>query len=338
MKSSPFVSKNLTKGLLFLFLTGALIGFSPFPSKPKACSFTLPGTLDEAWEATCETLQAEKIPVLISDKERGYIQTNTFPLYKKEYRTWCKAPMLSSSGFCVLEIGLVNTAPSVTAVGIKALFKRKSGFYFLGFRKRDSSRGRFEKMLAGRINDRLLKKKFPKLENLVVGCNFRFDESIGKYVIAEVTPSGFGYQQGLRNKDVLLKIDGREIDPGNLFDFFLDVTGEVQRTFTVKRKNEEIEIPVSVFYLDPQLPHVGLTVTHDEETGRFKVTAVEGNSPAARGGFREGDVLIKENALRLDGWLHYYRALISERTGIEQTFLVERNGESLTLTITPVAR
>lgn len=324
--------------MLFVFLAGTLIGFSPFPSKPKACSFTLPGTLDEAWEATCETLEKEAIPVLIGDKERGYIQTNTFSLYKKEYRAWCKAPVLSSSGFCVLEIGLANAGPSVTAVGIKALFKRKSGFYFLGFRKRDASRGVFEKLLAGRINDRLLKKKFPKLDHLVVGCNFRFDEKLGKYLIAEITPAGLGYEQGLRNKDVLLKIDGEEINPGNLFNFFLDVTGEVQRTFSLKRGEEEIKVPVSVFYLDPGLPHAGLSVARDEKTGKFRVVTVEKGSPAAQAGLLEGDYLLEENTLRLDGWKNYYRALISERPGAEQVFLVERNGETRSLKIIPSAR
>lgn len=328
-----FPAKAIVLPLLILFFTSGFL----FQGKPKQRTFTLPGSFVEAWEATAEVLKAEEIPVLKEDKENGYIQTQTFPLYKREYKAWTNAPALSSAGYCVLEIGVVEIAPSVTVVGIKALFKRKQGFYLMGYRKKDKSRGGFEKLLAGRINDRLVKKKYPKLENIVVGCNFRYSEELAKYTIAEADKQSLGYEQGLRNKDVLLAIDGTEINPGNLFRFFLEVEGEVVRKFKLKRGREELEIPVSVFYLDPQAPRFGFTVARDEESGKFKVEKVAQNSPAQAAGFQTGDFLLKENGFFLNGWKPYYQALLAEKAGAEQTFLIERNGINSSIKVIPAS-
>jgi len=325
------------KGVFFLILVFFLASGFLFSGKAKQRSFTLPGGFNEAWEAALETLHAEEIPVLKEDKANGYIQTGTFPLYKKEYKAWTNSPPLSSPGFCVLEIGVVEIAPAVSAVGIKAHFKRKQGFYLLGYRKKDKSRGGFEKLLAGRINDRLVKKKYPKLENIVVGCNFRYSEELAKYTIAEADKQSLGYEQGLRNKDVLLAIEGMEIHPGNLFRFFLDVEGEVVRKFKLKRGREELEIPVSVFYLDPQAPRFGFTAARDEESGKFKVEKVAENSPAQAAGFQTGDFLLKENSFFLNGWKPYYQALLAEKAGAEQTFLIERNGITSSIKVIPAS-
>jgi len=76
----------------------------------------------------------------------------TFPLYKKEYKTWAKAPPFSSQGFCALDTGIVEKDSSFTIAG----------------------------------EDR---------EGLVA-------------------------ERGLRNGDVLMKIDGTQVMPANLFSFF----------------------------------------------------------------------------------------------------------------------
>jgi len=109
-------------GLLFLFIFTS--GFSLFSSKTEGRSFPLSGNFDEVWDATLATLKAEQIPIAQCDKSRGYIQSATFPLFKREYRSWAKAPAICSTGFCALEIGVVGKAPTITVVGLKAYFKR----------------------------------------------------------------------------------------------------------------------------------------------------------------------------------------------------------------------
>lgn len=320
---------------MFSFLNLSF-GFSLFPSsKTKSRAFPFPGSYEEVWQATLETLKEEGIPLHRVDVSKGYIQTQTFSLFKEEYRVWAKKPLFVGPGFCMLEIGIVSQSPSVTLVGIKAHFKRKSGLYLFGYRKKDPSRGLFEKLIAGRINNHLIQKKFPRLKYTVLGCHLRYEESLSRYIVAEVDPGGLGYEQGLRNGDILLEIDGTEVNPGNLFQFLLAGEGETVKTFALKRGKKELTFSVSIFYLNPKAPILGFRAARDPETGKFKVEEVEAGSPAEKAGLRAGDLLLKEDEIPLDSWRNYYRALISAKPGKRRTFLIEREGNALTLTMTP---
>ncbi|MFH1800285.1 MAG: hypothetical protein ABH891_05520 [Candidatus Omnitrophota bacterium] len=320
-------------GLLFLCLLFS--GFSLSSSKSEGRSFPLPGNFEEVWNATLATLEAEKIPLATADKARGYIQSATFPLYKKEYKEWAKAPSLSSSGFCALEIGIVEKDPTMTVVGIRAYFKRKTGFSSKGFRKKDGSRGRFEGLLGKNIHERLVEAKFPAIKSVILGCDLHYDDKTAHYFIAGADPSTLAYEQGLRNGDVLLKIAGQDVTPGNLFGFFLNVQGESLKKFTILREEGEMELPVSIFFLNSDAPHMGFRVERDPKTLRFKITEVRAGSPAAREGFLPGDILLKQNNFLLDGWKNYYRAILAQKDGEVQVFQIERSGKFLEKKIIP---
>ena len=304
-------------------------------SKSDGRSFPLPGNFEEIWNATLATLEAEKIPLAVTDKERGYIQSATFPLYTSEYKGWAKAPTFSSSGFCALEIGIVGKDPSLTVVGIKAYFKRKTGLSSNGFRKTDKTKGIFEGLLAKRIHERLIEKNFPKMRDIVLGCNLNYDDGIARYRITEADPGTLAYEQGLRSGDVLLKIDGQEITPGNLFGFFLNVDGEMLRNFTVGRDKQELQFPVAIFYMNPDAPHLGFLTERDPKTQKFRVKSVTPGSPAEREGLLPGDILLKENDTMLESWKNYYRAIFAEKEVVPQTFEIERNGQLLQKKIVP---
>lgn len=322
-------------GLLFLFLVTS--GFSLSSSKSQGRSFPLPGGLDEVWEATLAVLEAEKIPLDEADKSRGYVRTASFPLFKKEYKAWAKAPAISSTGFCALEIGVVEKDKTMTVVGIKAYFKRKTGFSSRGIRSRDKSRGEFEALLGARIYQRIIDKKYPVMKSVVLGCNLHYDDETAHYFVTEADKASLAYEQGLRNGDVLLKIDGREITPGNLFDFFLNIPGVALKKFTVSRKDGEQELPVSIFYLNPDAPRLGFHAERDPETLRFKVASVREDSPAEREGLLPGDVLLKQNDILLGSWKDYYRAILEQKDGDTQVFQIDRRGTLLEKKITPEA-
>lgn len=295
----------------------------------------MPGNFEEVWNATLAILEAEKIPIAVSRKEDGYIQTATFPLYKKEYKQWAKAPKLSSQGFCALEIGLVEKDPTMTIVGFKAYFKRKSGLSSRGIRPNDKSRGVFEGLLAKRLQARLVDKKFPKMKSIVLGCNLYYDDETLHYLVYEADPSQLAYEQGLRNGDMILKIDDQEVSPVNLFNFFLNIDGEALKKITVLRKKQTLDFPVSVFYLNPDSPHLGFFAERDPKTLRFKVTSVQKGSPAAQAGLLPGDVLVKQNDTVLDSWKHYYRAILAQKENEPQAFQIERNGKMIEKKIVP---
>jgi membrane-associated protease RseP (regulator of RpoE activity) len=320
-------------GLLFLGLLFS--GFSLSSSKSQGRSFPLPGNFEEVWNATLATLEAEKIPLATVDKARGYIQSATFPLYKKEYKEWAKAPSLSSSGFCALEIGIVGKDPTMTVVGIRAYFKRKTGLSSKGFRKQDGSRGRFEGLLGKNIHERLVEAKFPAIKSVILGCDLHYDDQTAHYFIAGADSSTLAYEQGLRNGDVLLKIAGQEVTPGNLFGFFLNISGESLKKFTILRKEGELELPISIFFLNSDAPHLGFRVERDPKTLQFVITDVRADSPAAREGFLPGDILHKQNNFLLDSWENYYRAILAQKDGEAQRFQIERRGKFLEKTITP---
>jgi hypothetical protein len=320
-------------GLLFLYLL--YTGFSLSSSSSEGRSFPLPGNFEEVWNATLATLEAEKIPLDTTDKARGYIRSMTFPLYKKEYKEWAKAPSLSSSGFCAIEIGVVEKDKTMTVVGIKAYFKRKTGLSSKGFRKADGSRGRFEGLLGKNIHERLVEAKFPALKSVILGCDLHYDDKTAHYFIAGADASSLAYEQGLRNGDVLMKIGGQDVTPGNLFGFFLNIQGEALKKFTVLREEGEMELPISIFFLNPDAPHLGFRVERDPKTLRFEVARVRADSPSGREGFLPGDILLKQNNILLDSWENYYRAILAQKDGEPQIFRIERRGQLLEKKIAP---
>ena len=321
-------------GLLFLCILFS--GFSLSSSKSEGRSFPLPGNFEEVWNATLATLEAEKIPLAVTDKARGYIQSTTFPLYKKEYKEWAKAPSFSSDGFCALEIGVVEKDSTMTVVGLKAYFKRKTGFSSKGFRKTDGSRGRFEGLLGKNIHERLVEAKFPAIKSVILGCDLHYDDKTMHYFIAGADASTLCYEQGLRNGDVLMNISGQDVTPGNLFGFFLNIPGESLKKFKILREKGELELPISIFFLNPDAPHLGFHVERDPKTLRFVVTDVRAGSPAERAGFLPGDILLKQNSILLDRWGHYYHAILAQKDGEVQKFQIERYGKLLEKKITPV--
>lgn len=321
-----------------LFLCFLFSGFSLSSSKSEGRSFLLPGNFEEVWNATLVTLEAEKVPLAVADKTRGYIQSATFPLYKKEYKSWAKAPMLSSSGFCMIEIGVVEKDPTMTVVGIKAFYKRKTGLSSRGLRKRDGSRGVFEGLLSKNINQLLVEKKFPAMKSVILGCNLHYDDVTAHYFITGADPSALAYEQGLRDGDVLLKIDGQDVTPGNLFGFFLNIPGEALKKFAIRRKEGDLELPAVIFYLNPDGPRLGFRVERDPETLKFKIAEVHAGSPADREGLLPGDILLEQNGVLLDSWKHYYRVILDEKEGVPQVFKISRDGTMIEKKITPVGK
>lgn len=319
-----------------LFLWSLFSGFSLTSSKGEGRSDPLPGNFEDVWTATLATLEAEKIPLAVTRKKDGYIQTATFSLYKKEYKAWAKAPAFSSRGFCALEIGIVEKDPTMTIVGIKAYFKReKIGLRLTGIGKRDKSRGVFEGRLIHRIHKRLVEAKFPKMKSVILGCDLHFDDKIARYVITGADAHELAYEQGLRNGDALLKIDGEVITPGNLFNHFLNIDGEALSKFTVFRDKQEVNLPVSIFYLNPDSPHFGFSVERDPVTRQFMIKNVQKGSSAEQAGLLPGDALLKQNDVVLDNWKSYYRVILAQKEGEPQVFLIGRNGKTVEKTVVP---
>ncbi|PIQ85519.1 MAG: hypothetical protein COV74_08490 [Candidatus Omnitrophica bacterium CG11_big_fil_rev_8_21_14_0_20_45_26] len=316
---------------VFLFLCGCS-SFTFFRSHPSGETTTFQGTYEQVWEATIKTLADEDIPILKVDQAQGLIETKTFPLFRREYRQWAHRPFFAPSGYCMLKIELRQQTENKTQANLQAFFRRKHGLHFFGISKQDKSRGVFEWRLAGRISDHLIKLRYPRLESTIVGCRFKLNEETERYMIVDVHEGSLGYEQGLRNGDVVIRINGMEVQPRNFFDFFLRVEGEEIKTFTVERRKHTLDIPVSVFHLDAA-PTLGMRVQYREKNGQFEIIKVTAGSKAAKAGFQIGDVLIEENGIKIDGWVSYYRAILSEKKNQKLTFVVRRKSLQTPVTI-----
>jgi len=81
---------------------------------------------------------------------------------------------------------------------------------------------------------------------------------------------------------------------------------------------------------------VGIEMEIDEETSAMSVTRVEARSPAMEAGFKEGDVLVALNGVRLDDEnKEKVKAAQQKMTiGSTVTYTVERNGKKKDLDVT----
>lgn len=226
--------------------------------------------------------------------------------------------------------------PRMTILGIKAYFKRKVGYHLTGFGKRDSSRGIFEGRLIHLIHKRLVETKFPKMKSIVIGCDLHFDDKIARYIIIGAETHQLAYEQGLRNGDILFKIDNEEITPANLFVHFLNIQGEAVKKFTVIRDGTNVDLPVSIFYVDPDAPQFGFRVERDSKSKEFRIVSIREGSPAQQEGLLPGDVLLKQNDVLLKNWKIYYRMILEQKGNEAQTFSIDRKGEIIEKKITPV--
>jgi S1-C subfamily serine protease len=180
--------------------------------------------------------------------------------------------------------------------------------------------------------------KFPAIKSVILGCDLHYDDLTAHYFVAGSDVWTLAYEQGLRNGDVLLKIDGKEVTPGNLFGFFLNIAGETLRKFVVRRKEGEVTVPVTIFYLSPDAPHLGFHAERDPKTLKFKITSVYPGSPSEAEGLLPGDFLLQQNDILLNSWKNYYRAILAQKEGAPQTFKIERRDRILEKKIAPVGR
>ena len=92
-----------------------------------------------------------------------------------------------------------------------------------------------------------------------------------------------------------------------------------------------------VFMNEDRYPYtIGIAVDcYGEEA---TVTSVKSDSPAARAGIREGDVITQFDTMRIGNGLHYVLALMDRVTGEPVTLTLERDGRTLEKQVQPKKR
>lgn len=279
------------------------------------------------------TLIAESIPIESQDQERGTIKTAKFPIQKKEFQKWADQAFLASDGYGRIEVRVIPMSGERTTLEIVTQFQggatrliRREGRYY-------QSTGIFENQLAARIHMNVVLRKYPKLIQLVTGCNFRWNEEIEHYEISGVEPGSLGEAQGFQNGDIVIQVDGIDMTMENFFAALTAVERTETKVFFLDRGGKGILLEATIFYLPQDLPWFGFQVERNIETGRFQVSGVVKNSPADQAGLKVGDLLLQEEQTPLSGWYEYYGAVSGARMGVDRNFLVWRDGSQYWLTM-----
>ena len=317
---------------LCVFASGCTT-LSNLPGSPSAKTFTMPASFEEAWRASLMTLIAEYIPIETQDEEGGTVKTSEFKIQPNEFQKWAHKAFVSSDGYGQARLRLLSIDRERTRLEIAAQFRGESTSMVPATGRYYESTGAFESQLAARIHEYVILTKYPKLLQLVTGCNFRWNEQIEHYEISGVEPGSFGEAQGFQNGDIVIQLDGINMTMENFFATLVSIEQTETKTFFLDRGGKGVLLEATIFYLPNDLPWFGFHVGRDIETGRFQVTDIIEDSPAEDAGLMVGDLLLQEEEIPLAGWYEYYRAMSGARVGVERNFLIWRDGSERWLTM-----
>jgi regulator of sigma E protease len=133
-------------------------------------------------------------------------------------------------------------------------------------------------------------------------------------VVGEVQPNSPAARAGLKPKDAIIAINGQRLyHILGVADFIRDHPGE-PLTLTVERAGRTISLP-----FDPENPTVGSV---------FK------DSPADRGGLKEGDEIVAVDGKKMPSSLTIAE-YVKQHAGVPIALTVKRGGEGKTVTVTP---
>lgn len=148
-------------------------------------------------------------------------------------------------------------------------------------------------------------------------------------VVPELLPAGSEALARLPSGALLVSIGGRQVDDyGDVRDGFLEAPAGLL-TVVTDEPRMEIEIELAS---DPQERARilrGLWLWVDAEVGLLTP-----GSPAARAGLETGDRVLVAGGLPITNWYDFVD-VVEARPGIPMEVTIEREGRSLTLTVTP---
>ena len=84
--------------------------------------------------------------------------------------------------------------------------------------------------------------------------------------------------------------------------------------------------------------YLGTIPDYTTEVKGVKLSGVRGASPAEKGGVQGGDVIVEFGGQKIANIYDYTYALDAAKIGQPLKMIVERNGQRVTLTVTPEAR
>lgn len=158
-------------------------------------------------------------------------------------------------------------------------------------------------------------------------------------IVGTVNDDSPALTAGLQNGDRILAIGDKEIlyweqlqkivheSPGQSLNIKFERDGNIENA-PISPVAEEI---TDLFGDKKLVGLIGITLLVN------KITLVKDNTPAARAGIKEGDILLKVDETEIFGWANLKTAAI-DKPGQELSFHILRNGAKKILKITPEAK
>jgi hypothetical protein len=185
------------------------------------------------------------------------------------------------------------------------------------------------------------------------------DPSASPVRIMSVVPNGPAQAAGVQAGDLVKEINGQEIGspqelmqllaaskPGDQLKFTIERNGKQQQLAVTAADRARANIPAAgggggmgglaglTQGLTPQGAPTGYVgVEFDYVAPPCKIAAVHKGSPAESAGLKAGDVVTQFNGRAVSSPDDVARASAAVRGGAEVTFIVERNGQSQTITV-----
>lgn len=172
---------------------------------------------------------------------------------------------------------------------------------------------------------------------IFAGLLFVLGEPIQLARVQSVTPNSPAEVAGFKVGDVVERADGHRIDSFADLQRLVVLRSDTPMTFLVSRSGRQIALTAT-----PRRGVIVDAVGNEQHLGKLgiepvlpaRVDAITPGSAASAAGFRLGDVVTEADGRGIDSFSSLQR-IVSQNSGKPMTFVVSREGHSVTLTATP---
>ena len=149
--------------------------------------------------------------------------------------------------------------------------------------------------------------------------------------VREVQPESAAAQAGLRAEDRIVSADGRRFDTARRLRAYLGGQFGRRVPIIIERNGREYTVQFSPGGGEDSA-WLGVYMVEDEEQEGAQVSHVYPTSPAARAGFREGDVILSVNGEQVQSAPDVIALVEEAEPGSQAEFVVRRNDQEIELT------
>ena len=174
--------------------------------------------------------------------------------------------------------------------------------------------------------------------NIIFGLlvYFVLVSSSGNYISTTIDSTVTGYsaeQAGIKQGDQILKINNKRVRLRSQIDEQIQNSNGNKINVTVKRNNEMKEI--ELIPTEENKKNIGIYLGATDSNLTSEIKGIYPGSPAENAGIKEGDIIVKIDAIECKNDPYKVVELISSSKNEKMNLEIERNGKIIELEVTP---